>query len=98
METESLDSHLSRAASCLDSANFQAVIADLRFCEQALVAKRFARATGPGGAAVRVRVPAADAALIHVTRAITLINPEHTQLEEIKQSIESARSEVAHLA
>jgi hypothetical protein len=98
METESLDSHLSKAVSCLDSANFQEVVADLRYCEQALVAKRFARATGPGGAAVRVRVPAVDAALIHVTRALTLIGPDQVRLEEVKQSIESARSEVAHLS
>jgi hypothetical protein len=98
METESLDSHLSKAVSCLDSANYQELVADLRFCEQALVAKRFARATGPGGAAVRVRVPAADAALIHVTRALTLIGPDQVRLEELKQSIESARTEVAHLS
>lgn len=98
METESLESHLSKAASCLESANFTEMIADLRYCERALVAKRFARATGPGGAAVRVRVPAADAALIHVTRALTLSGPGQVQLDEVKQSIASARSEVAHLS
>ena len=78
-------------------AGWQEVMKELRSCESELVSRRFARSTASDGRSIRVRVPAADAALIHVSRALSLMGDD-SHLEQAKESVEHAREEVAHLA
>ena len=91
---------LTRVASFLDAhgtgTSIEDVVKELRFCEGELVTRRFRRATAPDGSPIRVRVIGADAALIHVTRAISLMH-DQTHLEQAKASVEQAREEVAHM-
>jgi hypothetical protein len=102
MEIAVMESHLIRAVSCLESdqagSKLSEVLAELRCCEQALVAKRFVRSNRADGSSVRVRVPAVDAALIHVSRALSLVGADRMQLDLALESIEHARTEVAHIS
>jgi hypothetical protein len=100
MEIEVMESHLTRVASFFESqaegTSVQEAINELRSCESELVARRFARAIAADGRAIRVRVPAVDAALIHVCRAMSLMGDSH--LAQARESVEHAREEVAHIA
>jgi hypothetical protein len=96
MEIASLDSHLSRAASRLGERSVQDVVQELHTCEQQLVARRFIRKTDTTGALRRVRVPEVEAALIHVSRALSLISSNPPHPEEALDSINCARLELSH--
>ena len=95
-----MESHLTRVASFFESqaegTKLQDVMDELRSCERELVARRFARATAADGRPIRVRVPAVDAALIHVCRAMSLMG-DSSRLSQVRESIEHAREEVAHI-
>jgi hypothetical protein len=101
MDKDAVDSHLTRAAACLDSGslktNLREIVDELRFCENALVANRFVRSKAANGVVIRVRVAAVDAALIYVSRALSLMGSSVPNLEEARGCIESARMEVAHI-
>jgi hypothetical protein len=101
MDKDVVDSHLTRAVACLDSGSLETklreVVEELRFCESALVANRFVRSKGANGVVIRVRVAAVDAALIHVSRALSLMGSSAPNLKEARDCIESARMEVAHI-
>ncbi len=101
MDTEVMESRLTRAVSFLDSADLgtsvQDVVKELRSCETELVASRFARATAADGRYVRVKVPGVDAALIHVTRALSFMQ-DPGDLGQARESVQHAREEVAHIA
>ena len=101
MDTELLEARLTKAASFLDSdalgANFEDVVKELRRCESDLVANRFVRAEAPDGRPIRKKVPEMDAALMYVSRALSLVGDE-SHLEEARESLEHARDEVAHLS
>ncbi len=79
-----------------DRTNVQDVVNLLRSCERELVAHRFARTKAPDGRPIRVRVPAIDAALIHVSRAISLVR-DGCHVEQARESIEQAREEITHI-
>jgi hypothetical protein len=101
MDTELVvGARLTRVASFLDAdgagTSIEDVVKDLRFCEGELVSRRFRRATAADGSPIRVRVIGADAALIHVTRALSLVQ-DQTHLDQAKASVEQAREEVAHM-
>ena len=96
MDTTSLESHLSRAASCLEESSVQSLLQELHSCEQQLVASRFIRRTDPTGAFRRVRVPEVEAALIHVSRALSLIESNPQNPDEARDSINNARMELSH--
>jgi hypothetical protein len=98
MDTTSLESHLNRAASCLEESSVQSVLQELHSCEQQLVASRFIRRADASGALRRVRVPEVEAALIHVSRALSLIETNPQRSEEVLDSINHARMELAHAA
>lgn len=95
-----MESHLTKVASFFESqavgTDVQEAMNELRSCERELVARRFARSTTSDGRAIRVRVPAVDAALIHVCRAMSLMGEDH--LAQARESVEHAREEVAHIA
>jgi hypothetical protein len=101
MDTEVMASHLTKVAFFFESqtegTHVQEVMNELRSCERELVARRFARSTAADGRAIRVRVPAVDAALIHVTRAMSLMG-DTSHLQQARESVEHAREEVAHIA
>jgi hypothetical protein len=101
METEVMECRLTKVVCFFDSptdgAGLQEVVNELRSCESELVSRRFARSTASDGRAIRVRVPAVDAALIHVSRALSLMG-DGSHLEQAKESVEHAREEVAHIA
>ncbi len=102
METEfKVGARLTRVASFLDAhgagTSVEDVVKDLRFCEGELVSRRFRRATAADGSPIRVRVMGADAALIHVTRALTLVQEDQSHLDQAKASVEQAIEEVAHM-
>lgn len=95
-----MESHLTKVASFFEShtegTSVQDVMNELRSCERELVARRFARSTAADGRAIRVRVPAVDAALIHVCRAMSLMGDENHKAQA-RESVEHARQEVAHI-
>jgi hypothetical protein len=101
METEVMEYRLTKVVSFFnsptDGAGLQEVVNELRSCERELVSRRFARSTASDGRSIRVRVPAVDAALIHVSRALSLIGDD-SHLEQAKESVEQAREEVAHIS
>lgn len=101
MDTELLEARLTKAASFLDSdalgSNFEDVVNELRRCEIDLVANRFVRAKAADGRPIRKKVPEVDAALIYVSRALSLVGDE-SQIAEARESVEHARDEVAHLS
>ena len=100
MDTQLVEARLTRVASFLDDhgagTSIEDVVKDLRFCEGELVSRRFRRATAADGSPIRVRVIGADAALIHVTRAISQVQ-DQSHLDQARASVEQAREEVAHL-
>lgn len=95
-----MESHLTKAVSYLESgdemAGVQKAVQELRSCETELVARRFARARAADGRVMRVRVPAVDAALIYVSRALSLVG-EDEQLQLMRENVEHAREEVSHI-
>lgn len=94
-----MESRLNRVSSFLSHAEattVQDVVNDLRSCERELVAHRFARTRAADGRPIRVRVPAIDAALIHVSRALSLVR-DGSQIEQARESIEQAREEITHI-
>ncbi|MBS1874040.1 MAG: hypothetical protein JSU00_12565 [Acidobacteria bacterium] len=101
METELVEATLTRVASVLEchlaGTSFDDAVTGLRRCESELVTRRFKRTTAADGRSIRVRVPAADAALIHVSRALSLIGDE-SHLDEAREVVAQAREEVAHMA
>jgi len=100
MDTEVMESRLTKVCSFfttdVEGTNVQDVVNELRSCERELVAHRFARATASDGRPIRVRIPAVDAALIHVSRALSLVR-DGSQVEQARASVEQAREEVAHI-
>jgi hypothetical protein len=92
-----LEKVVSFLGSPTDGPGIQEAMKELRSCERELVSRRFARATAMDGSPIRVRVPAVDAALIYVSRAISLIGDEG-HFEEAKENVEQAREEVAHIS
>jgi hypothetical protein len=101
MDTELLEARLTKAASFLDShalgSDFGDVVKELRRCESDLVANRFVRAEAADGRTIRKKVPEVDAALIYVSRALSLVGDE-AHVAEARESVENAREEVAHLS
>jgi hypothetical protein len=101
MDTEVMESRLTMAASRLDShatgTSVDDVVIELRSCESELVAHRFARSTARDGRSIRVKIPGVDAALIHVTRALSFMGDD-SHLKQARESVENAREEVANLA
>ena len=96
MDTEQLDYRLTRAASHLAQQSVEGVVQDLHTCEQQLVAHRFARRRDTAGNLTRVRVLEVEAALIHVSRALSLIASETPDTELAMESINYARVELSH--
>ncbi len=96
METEIVETLLSRIASCLDDDPSKA-LSLLQSCEQQLVTNRFAKAFARDGRAIRVRVPAVDAALIDVSRALSLIH-NSASAAQIRESVEHAMGELSPAA
>jgi hypothetical protein len=100
MDTDVIESRLTRVCSFFtthaDGTSIQDVVNELRTCERELVAHRFARSRAADGRPIRVRVAAVDAALIHVSRALTLVG-DGAQAEEARVSVEHAREEIAHI-
>ncbi len=96
-----MESRLTQAASRLDShavgMSFDDVVSDLRSCENELVAHRFAHSTARDGRSIRVKVPGVDAALIHVTRALSFMGDD-AHLKQARESVQHARDEVANIA
>ena len=131
MDTEVMESRLTKVCSFftthVEGTNVQDVVNELRSCERELVAHRFARAKASDGRPIRVRVPAVDAALIHVSRALSRVRDGsqveqarasakaaaggaqqktdsaelaaggESVLRELRESVEHAREEVAHI-
>ena len=95
-----MEARLTRVASFLDDhgagTSIEDVVKELRFCEGELVSRRFRRATAADGSPIRVKVMGADAALIHVTRALSLMQDE-SHLDQARASVEQAREEIAHM-
>jgi hypothetical protein len=102
METELMESRLTRVASFLEShqepASVQQAVAELRSFENELVARRFVRGISADGRTVRMKAPGVEAALIHVSRALALIGNTEPHLEQAIASLENARTAVAHIA
>src|SRR3974377_2323739 len=100
MDIEVIESRLTKVCSFFtahaDGTSVQDVVYELRSCESELVAHRFARAKAVDGRPIRVLVPAVDAALIYVSRALTLVQ-DGSQVEELRESVEHAREEIAHI-
>jgi hypothetical protein len=96
MDTEQLDYRLTRAASHLAQQSVKEVVQDLHTCEQQLVAHRFARRVDTAGNSTRVRVLEVEAALIHVSRALSLIESDTPDTELAMESINHARVELSH--
>lgn len=93
METETVETLLTRIVSCLDENRSEA-LSLLQSCEQELVTNRFAKAVARDGRAIRVRVPAVDAALIDVSRALSLLRSS-AGVDEIRQTVEHAMFELS---
>ncbi len=101
MDLDVVDVHLSKAASLLGEVETKEMparesIDELQFCEKQLVAGRFTRRTNAGGYVVTVKVPGVDAALIHITRAISLIGEGSPA--KARATIKEAREEVSHIS
>ncbi len=96
-----MESRLTKAASRLNShalgTSVDDVVTELRSCESELVAHRFAHSTARDGRSIRVKVPGVDAALIHVTRALSFMGDD-AHLKQARESVEHAREEVANIS
>ena len=79
-----------------EGTRVQDVLSELCSCERELVAHRFARSTAADGRPIWVRVPGVDAALIHLSRALSLVR-DGSDVELARESVEQAREEVAHI-
>jgi hypothetical protein len=102
MDTEAVDVHLSKAVSLLGVSDerelpLQEVIDELHICERELVAGRFVRRNNSAGGRAVVRVPGVDSALIHIGRAMSLID-KGGSAEEALHDLKEAREHVAQIS
>ena len=98
MDTSLLETSLSAAASRLEGTAggeipTREIIENLHVCEQELVAKRFVRQRDQFGGVRVLRVPGIEAALIHVSQALTDLKVR--SVENARSNIEGAIEDLA---